>query len=312
MARVLPRARRIQNDRIFHLEEDRLIEPDEKGAWIRVREAPSAEDAKALRDYAAQHGPSLVVEIGASVPLSVLEHVEGAAFVILTGGRASFEGLGALPASVRRLSIRKQSKAVPLGSLAKHRGLEELELDTPSVTIDSPTLPSLRRLAWTRATDDALRFIARQRSLVDLGLHTAAVTRLPDVPSLQRLLLFYPSKLASLVGIERMKELSFLRIDQPKGMLRLGDLSKLRALRSIMLVRAHNITSLSDLATAPELETLNVIQTKLDAKTFLNLKGKVKRGRLHLKSPAESRAITKHLGVQPVRLEDYERELFDF
>ncbi len=308
----LPRPRRIQNDRIFYLEEDRLIEPDEKGAWIRVREDPSAADAKALSEYAARHGEGLVVEIGATVPLWALKHAAGAAFVILTGGRTTFEGLDALPASVRRLSIGKQPKAVPLGALSKHRGLEELQLDAPSVTSDSPALPALWRLAWTRAKDDALRFIERQKSLTELGLHTSAVTRLPDAPNVERLLLFYPSKLVSLVGIDRMKKLSFLRIDQPKGMARLGDLSKLGALRSIMLVRAHNIANLSDLSTVPELETLNVILTKLDAKPFLKLRGKVKRGHFHLDSRKESRALTDHLGVQPARIEEHERELFDF
>ncbi len=278
-----------------------------------MREEPSQADAKALSDYAARYGEGLVLEIGATVPLSALAHAAGAVFVKLTGGRTSFEGLEALPASVRRLSIGKQPKAVPLGALSKHRKLEELELDAPGATADSPAFPELGRLAWTRAKDGALDFIARQRSLVDLGLHTSAVTRLPEAPSVEHLLLFYPSKLTSLAGIDRMRKLSFLRIDQPKGMVRLGDLSKLRALRSVMLVRAHNITSLADLATVPELDTLVVTLSKLDAKAFDHLRGKVKRGRFHLSSGTESRAATKLLGVKPPgRTEDYERELFDF
>lgn len=309
---MLPRPRRIQNDRIFLLEEDRLIEPSEHGAWVRVREEPSAADAKALRAYTERYGKNVVVELAATVPLSALEHAEGASFVILTGGRTSFDGLEALPASVRRLSIGKQATAVPLGGLAKRRALEELQLDTPSVASSGPAFPALRTLAWTRAKDAALDFIERQKALVDLGLHTSAISRLPNAPSVERLLLFYPSKLSSLVGIDRMKKLTYLRIDQPKGMRRLGDLSKLRALRGILLARAHGIEDLSDLATAPELETLNVLLSKLDAKPFLKLRGKLKRGYFHLQSPKESKALMDHLGVQQARLEAYEPALFDF
>jgi hypothetical protein len=311
-APMLPRPRRIQNDRIFHLEEDRLIEPSENGSWVRVREEPSPADAKALRAYTERYGKNVVVELAATVPLSALEHAEGAAFVILTGGRASFDGLEALPASVQRLSIGKQVKAVPLGGLAKRRGLEELQLDAPAVTGDGPAFPALHTLAWTRAKDAALAFIERQKSLVHLGLHTSAISRLPIAPSVERLLLFYPSKLTSLVGIDRMKKLSFLRIDQPKGMQRLGDLSTLRALRAVLLVRAHAIADLSDLATIPELETLNVLLSKLDAKPFLRLRGKLKGGYFHLRSPKESRALMDHLGVPQARLDAHEPALFDF
>ena len=309
---MLPRPRRIQNDRIFHLEEDRLIEPSEKGSWIRVREEPTADDARALRAYTERHGDNVVVELAADVPLTALEHAAGAAFVILAGGRKSFDGLGALPASVRRLSIGKQTQAVPLGALARRRGLVELQLDAPAVAGDGPAFSDLRTLAWTRCNDAALPFIERQPALTHLGLHTAAVTRLPNVPSLERLLLFYPSKLVSLVGIERLKKLRFLRIDQPKGMSRLGDLSKLGALREVLLLRAHAIESLSDLSTAPALETLNVVLTKLDAKPFLNLRGKLQRGYFHLKSPKESRALMDHLAVKQQKLDAHETELFDF
>ncbi|MBL9025298.1 MAG: hypothetical protein JNL21_24100 [Myxococcales bacterium] len=309
---MLPRPRRIQNDRIFNLEEDRLIEPAENGSWVRVREAPSPADAKALREYTERYGANVVVELAADVPLSALEHAQGAAFVILTGGRASFEGLEALPASVRRLSVRRQAKAIPLGGLKKHRGLEELELDGPAIAGDGPAFPSLRTLAWTRAKDAGLAFLERQPALVHLGLHTSAVTRLPDAPSVERLLLFYPTGLSSLPGIGRLKKLAFLRIDQPKGMKRLGDLSTLRALRSVLLVRAHAIEDLSGLATIPELETLNVLHSKLAAKPFLGLRGKLKRGYFHLRSLQESRALMAHLGVPQARLEAHEPALFDF
>jgi len=313
MTRAIPRLQAIPKDQIFssgELGRAALAEPsdDHKGVRIRIDATPGPSELEALRDWVGRHAARVVVEVGAKVPLGVLEHVAGVPFVVLRS-RTDLDGLEAMPASVRRLSIGKHTKALDLGGLPALPHLEELQLDAPSVS-RGPTLPALRTLAWLMATDKALPFIEQQASLFELALKNASVTSLP-ASGIERLLLFYSSKLTSLRGIEKLQDLRFLRLDEPKRMARLGDLSAMRQLRVVQLVGAQTIGDLSDLCSAPALETLNVTLTKLDAAPFKALKGKLTGGSFSLKTPKATRELLDHLEIPVVQGGWHEPTLFD-
>ena len=172
-------------------------------------------------------------QVSAGVPLAVLEHVAGAPVVLLEPGRKSFDGLAALPGSVRRLSIGKQSKPFSLNELPSH--VEELELDVPEIAAFK-ALPRLRTLGWTRMRDAGAAFIRAQPALFELALRNPTIAALPASESLERLILFAPTKLATLAGIEGLPSLRFLRIDSPKSMARLGSLAAAKRVDTLILI----------------------------------------------------------------------------
>jgi hypothetical protein len=206
------------------------------------------------------------------------------------------------------LSVRKTT-AVPLRELPRDVSLTSIDLDAPRVSEDAPELEGVEVLAWTGA--EALGWVARLPRLRELALRRSKVGALPASPTVERLLLFSPSGLASLVGLDALPRLRYLRIDDPKGMARLGDLSGCRALETIQLIGGHRIGDLADLVTAPALRTLGTSQTQLDPAPFLALKGKLTGAALQLKSSSHSKAIAAHLGVPFVRTLELESHLFD-
>ncbi|MBX3247612.1 MAG: hypothetical protein KF901_10585 [Myxococcales bacterium] len=280
-----------------------------KGGLVALMSEPSARDLEELAAFLREHGPRTIVRVGAKVPLVVLDHVTGAPVVMLEGGRKTFDGLGALPESVRRLSVGKQPKPFSLADLPPDH-LEELELDVASVTEFGP-LPKLRTLGWTRMADAGAAFVTRQPTLHELGLRASAITRLPASAVLQRLILLQPTELTSLFGIDALPALTFLRVDAPKGMERLGSLSAASALETLLLVSAHRIADLSDIGSAPKLEMLGVLGTKLDETPFLNLEGKLSGGSFQLQTHAASKRLFAHLGIPYRKAELIENRFFD-
>lgn len=275
---------------------------------LRIVKAPTSVQLEALEAFLSGRAHGFVVELGPSVPLSVLAHVRGVPFVVLAAGRKDWTGLGSLPASVRRLSIRKANEP-QLAELSEHRGLVSIDLDAPRVARGSPALAHLEVLAWTSAQDAS--WASLHPRLRELGLRRATIAALPASPTVERLLLFAPSKLTSLAGIEGLPKLSYLRIDHPAGMKRLGDLSGCAALDTIHLTAAHRIGDLSGLRTAPRLRRLGVIQTQLDAVPFEGLKGKLEGGSFQLKSTRHGKELLAHLGVPFVKTHEIESGLFD-
>lgn len=285
--------------------------PDAKaeGGLVTLVSEPSSSDLEELAAFLREHGPRTIVRVGAKVPLTVLEHVAGAPVVMLEGGRKTFEGLGALPASVRRLSVGRQPKPFSLAELPPDH-LEELELDVASVT-DFVLLPKLRTLGWTRMADAGAAFVTAQPTLHELGLRTSVVTRLPASAVLQRLILLQPTKLSSLIGLDALPSLTFLRLDAPTGMERLGSLSAASALKTLLLISAHRIPDLSDIGSAPKLEMLGVLGTKLDETPFLNLAGKLTGASFQLRTHAASKRLFAHLGIPYRKAELIENRFFD-
>ena len=284
------------------------LNPRATTGLLRISTSPTPAQLETLKEYLAPRAAGFVVEIGSAVPLSVLAHLSGVPFVVLGPGRKSFDGLEQLPSSVRRLSIRKHAK-VSLAALPPQSGLTSLELDTPSVLLDAPALPHLETVGWTGAED--LSWLKTQPKLRELALRNAKITELPASATLLRLLLDKPSRLAFLRGIESLPRLSFLRVDRPVGMQRLGSLARCAALKTIVLVGAHAISDLSDLSSAPALEQLAVIMTKLDPAPFEALKGKLKGGSFQLRLPKHGAALLAHLGIPSVRTNLLESHFFD-
>lgn len=282
--------------------EPKTLSPKAKGGLLRIPKAPTSAELEALAKVLAPRAAGFVVELGPSVPLSILTHLTGVPFVVLAAGRKDWAGLSALPRSVRRLSIRK-AKEPALGELPEDHPLTELELDAPRVT--GGPLAHLTMLAWTGAQDAG--WASAHPRLTELALRRANITALPASASIERLLLFSPSGLSSLKGVEGLPRLSYLRVDHPAGMKRLGDLSRCAALRTIHLTAAHRIEDLGDLSRAPALEHLGVVETQLAAAGFLGLKGKLKGGGLQLKNNTETRALKAHLGLPFVKTHHVER-----
>ena len=307
MTAELPRLSMTGDKPVFEV--GKRLDPKAKGGLVELTSAPTARDLEELAAFLQAHGPRTIVRIGAKVPLSVLAHVAGAPVVMLEGGRTGFDGLGALPRSVRRLSIGKQARPFSLAELPPDH-LEQLELDVASVTDVGP-LPRLRTLGWTRMADAGAAFVAAQPALAELGLRASAITRLPASTALQRLILLQPAKLTALVGLEALPALRFLRIDAPKGMARLGSLAAATALETLVLVAAHRIADLSDLRSAPKLTALGLIMTKLDEQPFLALKGKLTGGSFQLETPAAGKRLFAHLGIPYKKAELIENRLFD-
>lgn len=280
------------------------------GGIALIAKEPSAKDVAVLRAFLDANGPRTVVVIGPEVPLSVLQHVVGVPFVVLDAGRASFDGLAALPNSVRRLAIREPSGPLSLAELPTDTAIEELELDAPRIH-DVKPLPKLRTLGWKRMTDDGAAFVTVQPNLFELALRDSATTRLPPSNSLERLILFAPTKLTSLAGVEALPALRFLRVDAPESMARLGSLADARALRTLILVGAHAIADLTDIATPPELDSVGIIQTDLDERPFLGLRGRLKGGSFQLATHDASKRLFEHLGVPYSTAELIENHFFD-
>jgi hypothetical protein len=279
-----------------------------RSARLAMERPPAPGELEALRAWLPERAADVIVEIAAKVPLEVLRELGGVRFVVLGPGRRDWRGLSHLPRSVRRLSIRKATE-VSLGELPEDAALTSLELDTPRVLEGAPELAGLETLAWTGAEE--LGWVARLPHVRELALRRSKVAALPQARAVERLLVFSPSGLASLVGLETMPRLRYLRIDDPKGMARLGDLSRCCALETIHLGAAHRIGDLADLVTPPALRTLGTSQTQLDPAPFLPLVGKLTGAALQLKSSAHSKAIAAHLGVPFVKTLELESHLFD-
>lgn len=280
------------------------------GGLLLIASEPGPKDVAELRTFLDANGPRTIVQVGAKVPLSVLQHFAGTPFVLLEGGRKSFDGLETLPASVLRLSIQKQAKPFSLAGLPKDCAIERLELDVPSLT-DATPIPSLRTLGWTGMNDEGAPFVAAQPNLHELALRNGAFTKLPEAQKLERLVLMTPTKLPSLVGLGSLPALRFLRIDGPKGMARLGSLAEAKALDTLLLVRAHLISDLSDISSAPKLDMLGVVQSTVDEKPFMDLKGKLTGGSFQLKTPAANKRLFEHLGIPYRKAELIENRFFD-
>ena len=284
--------------------------PKATGGIVQINKIPAAKDLALLRSFVEAYGPQVVAVVGPEVPLSVLEHVDGVPFVVLESGRSSFDGLSSLPNSVRRLSIRTQSTPFSLAELPTTNGIEELELDVTELQNVRP-LASLRTLGWKRMSDAGAAFVSAQPNLFELALRDSTLTRLPSSNSLERLLLFSPATLNSLIGLEQCSSLRFLRIDEPKNMERLGALASAPKLGTVILVGAHAIGDLSDLASAPCLDSVGIIQTDLDEQPFLSLKGKLTGGSFQLQTPEASKRLFAHLGIEYKTAELIENHFFD-
>lgn len=275
---------------------------------IKILKAPTPKELQTLTSYLQSRAPQFVVELAASVPLSVLEQLKGVRFVVLGPMRKSFEGLEALPASVSRLAIRKQSK-LSLAGLPKDNRITSLELEVAAIASDSPSLAHLQTVGWTDAED--MSWLVKQPRLREVALRRAKVKVIPALSTLERLLLFKPSKLERLDGIGVLTKLQFLRIDQPSGMKRLGDLRGCVSLKTIALIGAHAIKDLTDLKSAPALEVLTVLMTKLGPEPFENLKGQLKGGGFQLKGNGDGKALLAHLGIPSVHTNLIENHFFD-
>jgi hypothetical protein len=286
----------------------KTLSPRATHGLLRITKPPTPKELVTLTRYLASRAPRFVVEVGATVPLSVLEHVNGVPFVVLGPGRKSFEGLERLPASVRRLSIRKQNK-LSLAGLPDSNTITSLELHVGTVPLDTPRLAHLESVGWTGAEDAS--WLTKQPRLREVALRNAKITKLPASGSVERLLLFKPSKLETLRGIESLSRLAFLRIDQPSGMKRLGNLAGCRALKTVAIMRAHAIADLADLESAPALEVLTVLMTQLGPEHFENLKGKLKGGGFQLKKNGQGRELLAYLGIPAVHTNLIENHFFD-
>lgn len=275
---------------------------------LRITKAPTPAELGTLDAFLSTRAAGFVVELAPRVPLTVLAHLEGVPFVVLAAGRKDWAGLSHLPRSVRRLSIRK-AKEPALGELPKDHPLVSLELDAPRVAEGSPALAHLETLAWTSVKDAS--WASLHPKLRELALRNAELDALPASRSVERLVLLKPSGLTTLKHVEALPKLSYLRIDHPAGMKRLGDLSRCAALTTIHLTAAHRIGDLRDLGTAPRLARLGVIQSKLAAAPFLGLKGRLEGGSFQLASTREVEALFSHLGVPFVKTHELEHHLFD-
>lgn len=174
---------------------------------------------------------------------------------------------------------------------------------------DAPVLAHLETVGWTGAED--VSWLEKQPALRELALRGSKITRLPASPSLERLLLYKPSRLRSLDGIAALPRLRYLRIDHPADMQRLGSLAACRALTTMHLTAAHRIADLSDLVSAPALEVLGVIQTQLDGEPFEGLEGKLEGGSFQLKSNSHTRALQQRLAIPFVKTHALENQFFD-
>jgi hypothetical protein len=308
MANEIPRPFFKHDEPVFQT--GKKLSPKAKGGIALLAQELSTKDVHELRTLIDGHGANTVVVVGSKAPLSVLQHAAGVPFVVLEGGRRSFEGLGALPNSVRRLSIRTHTKPISFAELPRDTNVEQLVLDLPAVS-EFAALPRLRSLGWTKMSDDGAPFVAAQPGLQELALQNTTATTLPASKLLERLILLSPSKLGSLAGLAGLPNLRFLRVDSPKGMARLGSLADAPLLETVVLVSAHLIPDLSGLATAAVSLSLGVIQTKLDEQPFLILKGKVSSASLQLKTPAANKKLLEFLNVPSQKINLIENHFFD-
>ena len=284
------------------------LSPKASSGLLRIVKAPSAADLAALDAFLPGRAGRFVVELGPSVPLGVLAHLHGVPFVVLAAGRKDWTGLSHLPASVRRLSIRKTQEP-SLAELPRDNQLVSMDLDAARLAAGSPLLAHLETLAWTGAEDAS--WASAHPRLRELALRNAKLHTLPPSRTVERLLLFKPSGLTSLEGIEGLPKLSYLRLDHPAGMKRLGDLSACAVLATIHLTAAHRMGDLSGLGTAPRLTRLGVVQSQLDGKPFEGLAGRLVGGSFQLRSTSHGKALLAHLGVPFVNTIELENHLFD-
>ncbi len=286
----------------------KTLSPTATTGLLRIEKPPTPAELDVLTTYLAPRAANFVVELGPTVPLSVLASLSGVRVVALAGGRKHWDGLENLPTSVRRLSIHRPS-ALTLAALPPDNQIGSLELDVASMPTDAPVLSHLETVAWTGAED--VSWLEKQPALRELALRSSKIVRLPGSPSLERLLLYKPSKLRWLDGIAALPNLRYLRIDHPANMQRLGSLAACRALTTMHITAAHRITDLSDLVSAPVLEVLGVSQSQLDAEPFRVLEGKLKAGSFQLKSNRHTKALQEHLAIPFVKTYALESHFFD-
>lgn len=179
---------------------------------------------------------------------------------------AGLDGLRHLPEDVVDLAIGQFRRPTSLAPLRRFEALERLFIEGPTKDIDLVAglsrLDDLTLRSVRIGSLDRLRPLERLRSL-DLKLGSVdSLDELPVLPRLRYLELWRVRGITDLSAITRNPTIQWLYLQDLAQVASLPDLSPMTELRRVTIVNLKQLDDLAPLAAAPNLEELQIWESK--------------------------------------------------
>lgn len=132
-------------------------------------------------------------------------------------------------------------------------------------------LPNLEKIGLSQCKVDSLDCLARLDNLVELDLLLGSISDYESIKHISGLKSFTAMKSRSLRDISflsRLEELQSFKLDQCSRVANIPDLSGNKKLQRVHLEGLKGLSSIDSVASAPNLETLIVIDCKLEPQDF--------------------------------------------
>jgi hypothetical protein len=191
----------------------------------------------------------------------------------------------------------------PLAGLRNLRSLSLARLPKDLDAIEALTgLEELSLLGFTFMSLDVVRPLKNlERLWVGFG-SVQDIAPVAEAPQLKALELMRVRKLGDLSPAAGVKTLQYLALGDMKQVEQMPDCSQLKALRRVYLDTMNGITDLSGLTTAPNLEELIVVSSRIEADVFdpIVAHPKLKRVTVGLASRKAEAEVNARLGKRAV------------
>ena len=181
---------------------------------------------------------------------------------ILTTKLEDISGIYALK-ELSYLSLEGKTPALDLSQFPRLKTLATGRV-SPLFLRDLGKGKTIRKLVLMGPGDKVLGALNELPVLENLGISYASIRDLSfaaRAPGLRRLSLIACKLLRSLTGIESLRELLVLWIEQAKTLSDIGALAQVQTLRTLNLKECPNIETISGLRMLPNLETVGLMQT---------------------------------------------------
>jgi len=248
-----------------------LSSSERQSRWKKWRE--EGYDGIEVNMYGGFYGPEWPQN--KTYSLDFLEDFPGLkAFLVLVSGLTSLEPLQLMSDSLEWLQVggwMEPSKlsCKPIAECRKLKALSLARMPKDLEAIESLTgLDNLLFLGFTLKSLDVVRPLKNLEMLWVRFGSVPDIAPVAELPKLKALELMRIRKLGDLSPLSAVKTLQYLALGDMKQVEAMPDCSQLKALRRVYLDTMNGITDLSGLTTAPNLEDLIVVNSKIESAVF--------------------------------------------
>lgn len=192
--------------------------------------------------------------------------------------------------------------------IADCRKLQSLRFGGVSRDLEAiQSLHTLKALELYGFTFKSLDLVRPLKSLERLWICSGCLTDIGPIRELQKLKavgFMMVRKLEDLSPLAALRPLQFFSLERMKQVMTMPDCSQLQALRRVYLDQMNGIIDLGGLASAPKLEELIVVGSKIESHVFDSIIAypKLKRVTVGLASRTAMKEVNAKLGARAVNL----------